>query len=83
MVDFHLSALNPRAPVVSDHSRGRYDFDKPKNITDVYPQSNQTNWKTSVIRSYQKPLGPGLMLEIQLRAEFCHPSCDLKFADTR
>ena len=42
-VDFHLSALNPRAPMVSDRSRGSYDFDKPENITDLYRQSNQTN----------------------------------------
>ena len=36
--------------------------------------------KNSIISSYQKPLEPGLKLKIQLLAEFCHPSCDIKFA---
>ena len=42
-VVFHLSALKPEAEVVSEVSRRRYDFDKPKNITDLYRQSNWTN----------------------------------------
>ena len=37
--------------------------------------------KNSVIRSYWKSLEPSLKLKIQLLAEFCHPSCDMKFAD--
>ena len=44
-VVFLLSALKPEAEMVSDASRGRYDFEKPENITDLYRQSNQTNWK--------------------------------------
>ena len=44
-VVFHLSALKPKAEMVSEASRGRYDCDKPENITDLYRQSNQTNWK--------------------------------------
>ena len=66
--------------MVSESSRGHYDFDKPENITDLYSQSNRTNWKN---RSYRMPLEPGLKLKIQLLAEFCHPSCDMKFADPR
>ena len=31
----------------------------------------------------RKPLEPGLKLKIQVVAEFCHPSCDIKFAGTR
>ena len=42
-VVFHLSALKPEAEMVSEASRGRYDFDKPENITDLYQQSNRTN----------------------------------------
>ena len=61
--------------MVSEASRGRYDFDN------LYRQSNQTNWKNDVIRSYWKPLELDLKLKIQLLAEFCHPSCDMKFAD--
>ena len=64
-------------------SRGRYDFDNAENITDIYRQSNQENCENSVIRSYRKPLEPGLKLKMQFLAEFCHPSCDIKFADTR
>ena len=82
-VVFHLSALKPEAEMISEASRGCYDFDKPENITDLYRHSNRTNWKNSVIRSYRKPLESGLKLKIQLLAEFCHPSCDKKFADTR
>ena len=37
------SALKPEAEMVSEASRGRYDFDKPVNITDLYQQSNRTN----------------------------------------
>ena len=36
--------------------RALYDFDKPENITDLCQQSNRTNWKKSVIRTYRKPL---------------------------
>ena len=39
--------------------------------------------KNSVIRITQKPLEPDLKLKIQLLAEFCHPSCDMNFADFR
>ena len=49
-------ALKPRALVVSEASKGRYDLDKPENITDLYRRFG----KNSVIRSYQKPLQPGL-----------------------
>ena len=42
-VVFHLSALKPEAEMVSEASRGRYDFDKPENITDLYWQANRTN----------------------------------------
>ena len=31
-VVFHLSALKSEAKMVSEASRGRYDFDKPENI---------------------------------------------------
>ena len=51
----------------------RYDLDKPENIIDLYRQSNLATWKNSIIRSYQKPLEPGLKLKIQLVAEFCPP----------
>ena len=81
-VVFHMSALKPGAEMVSEASRGRYDFDKPENITDLYRQSNRSTQKNSVIRSYRKPLEPGLKLKIQLLAEFCHPSCNIKFVDT-
>ena len=68
--------------MVSEAPRGRYDLDKPENITDRYRQSNWTTWKNRVIRISWKPLEPGLKLKIQLLAEFCHPSCDTKFADS-
>ena len=42
--------------MVSEAPRGRYDFDKPENITDLYRQSNQTKWKNNFIWSYRKPL---------------------------
>ena len=82
-VDFHLSALKPEADMASEASRGRYDLDKPENITGHYRQSNRTSWKNSVIRITRKPLEPDLKLKIQLLAEFCHPSCDMNFADSR
>ena len=82
-VVFYLSELKPEAEMVSEASRGRYDFNKPENITDLYRQSHRTNWKHSVIRRYQKPLEAGLKLKIQLLAEFCHPPCDMKFVDPR
>ena len=41
------------------------------------------SWKNSVIRITRKPLEPDLKLKIQLLAEFCHPSCDMNFADPR
>ena len=44
-----MSALKPEAEMVSEASRGRYDFDKPENITDLYRQSK-----------YRKPLESGL-----------------------
>ena len=45
-VVFYLLALKPKAEMVSEASRGCYDFDKPENITDLsYWQSNRTNWK--------------------------------------
>ena len=44
---FSLAALKPETEMVSEASRGRYDFDKPENITDLYRQSNhQDNWET-------------------------------------
>ena len=82
-MDFHLSALKPEAEMASEASRGRYDLDKPENITGRYRQSNRTSWKNGVIRITQKPLEPSLKLKIQLLAEFCHPSCDMNFADPR
>ena len=42
-VDFHLSALKPEADMASEASRGRYDLDKPENITGRYQQSNRTS----------------------------------------
>ena len=39
---FYFSALKPEAEMASEASRGRYDLDKPENITDRYRQSNQT-----------------------------------------
>ena len=69
--------------MASEASRGHYDLDKPENITGHYRQSNRTSWKSSVIRITRKPLEPGLKLKIQLLAEFCHPSCDMNFADPR
>ena len=33
----------PKAEMVSEAPRGRYDFDKPENITDHHRQSNRTN----------------------------------------
>ena len=82
-VDFHLSALKPEAEMASEASRGRYDLDKPENITGRFRQSNRTSWKNSVIRITRKSLELGLKLKIQLLAEFCHPSCDMNFADPR
>ena len=32
-VVFHLSTLKPDANMISEASRGRYDFDKPENTT--------------------------------------------------
>ena len=40
---FSLSALKPEAEMISKAFRGRYDFDKPENITDLYRQSNRKN----------------------------------------
>ena len=82
-VVFYWSALKPEDEMVSEASRGRYDLDKPENITDRYRQSNRTTWKNSVIRIPRKPLEPGLKLKIHLLVEFCHPSCDMNFADPR
>ena len=31
----------------------------------------------------RQPVETGLKLKIQLLAEFCHPSCDMNFADPR
>ena len=42
-VVFHLSALKLEAEMVSEASRGHYDFDKSENIIDLYRQSNRTN----------------------------------------
>ena len=80
---FYLSALKSEAEMASEASRRRYDLDKPENITGHYLQSNRTTWKNSVIRITRKPLARGLKLKIQLLAEFCHPSCDMNFADPR
>ena len=41
VLDF--SAQKPRALVASKAPRGRYDFDKPENITDLYQQSKKKN----------------------------------------
>ena len=82
-VVFYLSALKPEAEMVSEASRGRHDLDKPENITDRYRQPNWTTSKNSVIRIARKPLELGLKLKIHLLADFCHPSCDMKFADPR
>ena len=38
-VVFYLSALKPEVEMESEASRGRYDVDKPENITDLYRQS--------------------------------------------
>ena len=80
-VVFYLSALKPEDEMVSEASWGCYDLDKPENIKAHYRQSNRTTWKNSVIRITQTQLEPGLKLKIQLLAHFCHPSCDMKFAD--
>ena len=40
-VVFRLSALKPNAEMVSEASRGRYDLDRPENITDCHWQSNR------------------------------------------
>ena len=80
-VVFYLSALKPEVEMAYKASRGRYDLDKPENITGHYRQSNRTTWKNSVIRITRKPLERSLKLKIQLLAEFCHPSCDMNFAD--
>ena len=42
-VVFHFSALKTKAEMVSEASRGRDDFDKPENITDLCRQSNRTS----------------------------------------
>ena len=50
-----------------------------KNISnEIYKKK-----KNSAIWEGWKPLVPGLELKIQLLAEFVHPACDIKFADTR
>ena len=41
-VVFYLLALKPKATVASKAPRGRYNFDKPKNITGKYRQPNLT-----------------------------------------
>ena len=69
--------------MVSEAPRGAMTFDKTENVTDRYRQSNRTTWKNSVIRITWKPLEPGLKHQIQLLAKFCHPLCDMKFADPR
>ena len=80
-VVFHLSAVKPEAEMVSEAPRGRYDFDKPENITTSIGNQIGQIEKKCVISITRKPLEPGLNLKIQLLAEFCHPSCDMKFAD--
>ena len=82
-VIFYLSALKPEAEMASEASRGRYDLDKPENITGHYRNQIGQLEKNSVIRITQKPLERGLKFKIQLFAEFCHPSCDMNFADPR
>ena len=44
-------------------------------------QIGQIEKKNSVIRITRKQLEPGLKIKNQLLAEFCHPPCDMKFAD--
>ena len=46
-----------------------------KSLTSIGNQIGQIEKKNSVIRSYWKPVEPGLQLKIQL--------LDIKFADTR
>ena len=81
-----MSALKRESEMVFDAPRGRFDFDKPENITDMtdlYRQSNRTTWKNSIIRRVsRKPLDQdNKKLKNQLLAKFCHPSCDMKFFD--
>ena len=43
-VVFHLSSLKPKAEMVSESSRGRYDFDKPEILrTSISNQIGQIN----------------------------------------
>ena len=42
---FYSSVLKPKAEMVSEASRGRYDLDKPENITDRYRQLKSDNLK--------------------------------------
>ena len=77
MVVLYFLGLKPRAPVASKAPRGRCDFEKPENNTDLYRQSKKKKKKktqNSATWSYQKPLEPGFKLKIQLLVEFCSPS---------
>ena len=69
--------LKPRALVASKAPRGRYDFGKPKNTTDLFYIGNQIKNKctiapSGVIRNHYSPAY--LKPKIQLLAEFCPPS---------
>ena len=76
-----VSTKTPKVKWFLRHPEGAMTLTKPENITDLYRQSNRTNWKISVTRITQKPSEPGLKLKIQLLDKFCHPRCDIKFAD--
>ena len=74
MVVLYFPALKPIALVASKALRGRYDFDKPKNITDLYGNQIKKKIEKSASWRYWKPQELGLKLEIQLLAEFCPPT---------
>ena len=59
-VVFHLSVLKPEAEMVSEASRGCYDLDKHENITNLYRQSNRTNWKKQRHQELSETMTAGL-----------------------
>ena len=77
-----MSALKPKAEMVSEAPRECYDFDKPKNIGPLSAIKSDKLKKLSH-HDNSETLEPGLKLKIQLLAEFCHSSRDMKFTDPR
>ena len=59
--------------MISEASRGRYDFDKPENITNLYRQSNRTNWKKRRHQELSETTRVGLKAQDQASCRVLSP----------